>query len=90
MYIYNVYAEIDGHTYQHIRHRPGVVANPARHGQLNRGNDFPVSSFAPENLVSRDRFGNFPSRISPLVEKNVNFVIKVCNLLFHLGRTING
>ena len=34
-----------------------MVANPAR-GQLNREDKFsPVSLFAPENLISRDRFG---------------------------------
>ena len=32
------------------------VANPAR-GQLNREN-FSLTSFAPENLVSRDGFGS--------------------------------
>ena len=37
--------------------QPGKVAHPAR-GQLNREiNVFP-SAFAPENLVSRDGFGN--------------------------------
>ena len=34
----------------------GEVANPAR-GQLNRKNDFFLSPFAPENLVTRDGFG---------------------------------
>ena len=34
----------------------GVVANPAR-GHLNEGNEFSLSPFAPENLVSRERFG---------------------------------
>ena len=38
--------------------QPGKVANPAR-GQLNREIDlFPLSAFAPENLVSRDGFGS--------------------------------
>ena len=39
--------------------QPGKVANPAR-GQLYRENEhFPVRvQFAPENLVSRDRFGS--------------------------------
>ena len=36
---------------------PGKVANPA-HGQLNRENNFSLSAFAPENLVSRDGFGS--------------------------------
>ena len=35
--------------------QPGKVANPAR-GQLNRGNNFPLSPCVPENLVSRDGF----------------------------------
>ena len=35
--------------------QPGKVANPAR-GQLNRENNTPLSTFAPENLVSRDGF----------------------------------
>ena len=37
--------------------QPGKVANPAR-GQLNRENNNSLSAFAPENLVSRDRFGS--------------------------------
>ena len=37
--------------------QPGKVANPA-HGQLNRGNNIPLSAFVPENLVSRDGFGS--------------------------------
>ena len=37
--------------------QPGMVANPAL-GQLNREKCFfSLSPFAPENLVSRDRFG---------------------------------
>ena len=35
---------------------PGMVVYPAR-GQLNRGNDISLSPFAPENLISRARFG---------------------------------
>ena len=37
--------------------QPGKVANPAR-GQLNRKMNFSLFPFAPENLVSRDRFGS--------------------------------
>ena len=37
--------------------QPGEVANPAR-GQLNRENSYLLSAFGPENLVSRDGFGN--------------------------------
>ena len=37
--------------------QPGKVANPAR-GQLNMGKIYiSLSAFAPENLVSGDRFG---------------------------------
>ena len=41
--------------------QPGKVANPDR-DQLNRGNEFPLSPYAPDNLVSRDRFGRPVSR----------------------------
>ena len=34
--------------------QPGKVANPAR-GQLNREINISLSSFAPENFVSRDK-----------------------------------
>ena len=34
-----------------------MVVNPAC-GQLNRGNEYSPSVFAPENLVSRDEFGS--------------------------------
>ena len=37
--------------------QPGKVANPAR-GQVNKENEFSLSPFAPENLVSRDGFGS--------------------------------
>ena len=36
--------------------QPSKVANPTR-GQLNRENECFLSPFAPDNLVSRDRFG---------------------------------
>ena len=42
--------------FQQSKGQPGMVANPAR-GELNRENTFSLSSFAPENLVSRGRFG---------------------------------
>ena len=46
-----------GHHIQQEKDEPGKVANSAR-GQLNRKNEhFSLSSFAPENLVSRYRFG---------------------------------
>ena len=44
-------------TYSKRKGQPGKVANPAR-GQLNRENEFSLSPFAPENLVSRDGFGS--------------------------------
>ena len=37
--------------------QPGKVASPAR-GQLNRGNEYSLSAFAPENLFSRDESGS--------------------------------
>jgi len=37
--------------------QPGKATNPAR-GQLNRENESSLSAFAPENLVSQDRFGS--------------------------------
>ena len=37
-----------------------MAAYPAR-GQLKRENDFSLSPFAPENLVSRDGFGSLIS-----------------------------
>ena len=48
-------------TYGKGKDQPGKVINLVR-DQLNRENtDFPLSPFAPENLVSRDEFGNpFP------------------------------
>ena len=46
-----------GHTYSKSMDQPGKVANPAL-GQLNRKNSYFLSAFAPENLVSRDGFGN--------------------------------
>ena len=46
-----------GRTYSNSMDRPSKVANPAR-GQLNRENEYFLSAFAPENLVSRDEFGS--------------------------------
>ena len=46
-----------GHTYSKSMGRPGKPANPSR-GQLNREILISLSSFAPENLVSRGRFGS--------------------------------
>ena len=43
-------------TYGKIMNKPGKAINTAR-GQLNRENDFSLSPCAPQNLVSRDRFG---------------------------------
>ena len=65
---------IVGHTYSKGKDQPDKVANPAR-GQLNRENVFPLSSFAPESLVSRDGFG-VPSRVSLLISKlRLNLVL---------------
>ena len=38
--------------------QPSKVANPARGEQLNREDNYSLSTFAPENLVSRDGFGS--------------------------------
>ena len=47
-------------TYSKGKDQPGKVINPA-HGQLNnRENYFSLSSFAPENLVSRDAGSGSP------------------------------
>ena len=43
-------------TYSKSMDQPGKVANPAR-GQLNREINTSLSTFAPENIVSRDGFG---------------------------------
>ena len=46
--------------------------NPA-HGKLNKENVFSLSTFAPENLVSRDRFDD-PARVDlPIVHTRVEF-----------------
>ena len=45
------------YTYSKSMDQPGKVANRTR-GQLNRKNQYFLSAFAPENLVSRDGFGN--------------------------------
>ena len=51
-----------GNTYsKRSMDQSGKVANPAR-GQLNRENVYSLSTFAPENLVSRDGFGSPVSR----------------------------
>ena len=46
-------------TYSKRMDQPGKVGNNPARGQLNRGNEyFFLSSFAHENLVSRDGFGS--------------------------------
>ena len=45
------------HIYDKIMDQPGKVANPAR-GQLTGKINISLSAFAPDNLVSRDGFGN--------------------------------
>ena len=47
-----------GHTYSKSMDQPSKVANPARDQQLNREDNFSLSTFAPENLGSRDGFGS--------------------------------
>ena len=46
-----------GHTYSKRVDQPSKVVHPAR-GQLNRENEYSLSAFTPENLVSRDEFGS--------------------------------
>ena len=48
-------------TYSKSKDQPGKVANPARR-QLNRENEYSLSTFVPENLVSRDGFGSLVPR----------------------------
>ena len=45
------------HSFQQRMDQLGVIANPAR-GELNKGYDYSLSPFAPENLDSRDRFNH--------------------------------
>ena len=52
-----------GHTYSKSMDQPGKVANPARHHHYNVS----LSAFVPENLVSRDGFGNPVPRTSTSV-----------------------
>ena len=44
-------------TYSKSKDRPGKVVNPVR-GRRNRENKPSLSPFTPENLVSRDEFGD--------------------------------
>ena len=58
-----------GHTYSKSMDQLDEVTSltsPAR-GQLNRENEYILSAFAPENLVSRDGLGAVPSRVSLLI-----------------------
>ena len=56
MYVY-MYVCMHGCTYSKNMDQPDKVANSAR-GQLNSLMNISLSSFEPENLVSRDGFGN--------------------------------
>ena len=58
---YDLYICKYGHHTSQEKNQPGNVANPTR-GQLNRGNIFCLSSFAHENLGSRDGFGSAAPR----------------------------
>ena len=51
-----MYVRMHGQHFQRNLGSTGYIANPAR-GQLNREHVFLPSPFAPETLVSRDRFG---------------------------------
>ena len=58
--------------------QPGKGANPAR-GQLNGGNKYSLSPFAPENLVSRDGFD------SPVPRQPAHISILRLNLVLTYG-----
>ena len=51
-----MYVCMYGKHFQQSMDLPGTVANPAG-SHLNRKKFFPLSPFAPMNLVSRDKFG---------------------------------
>ena len=57
--------------------QPGKVANPAR-GQLNRGNEIPLSPYVPENVVSRNGFSR------PVPRQPAHFSILRLNLVLLL------
>ena len=64
-----------GQPFQQSMDQPGIVANPAR-GEMNWENISSLFEFAPENLVSRDRFGR------PVPRKPRSFSILRLNLVF--------
>ena len=51
-----LYVCMYGQNFQQSMNQPVMVANPAR-GQLSRKIIFSLSPYAPDNSVSRDRFG---------------------------------
>ena len=51
-----MFVSVSSSLFNQSMNQPGKVANPAR-GRLNWEYDFSVSVFAPQILVSRDRFG---------------------------------
>ena len=68
-----------GHTYgKKSMDHSGKVANPAR-GQLNREMIISLSTFAPENLASRDGFG------SPVPRSLLISTILTLNLVLTYG-----
>ena len=48
------------YRFQQFEQQPDKVANPA-YGQLNRENEFSLSPFTLEKLVSQDMFGSLPA-----------------------------
>ena len=61
-----------------------MVPNPAC-GQLKRELDFSTSMFAPDNLVTLDRFSVVPSRVSPPIGALTH---ALCCYLFPLSSTV--
>ena len=66
------------HIYSQSMDQPGKVANPAR-GQLNRENEYSLSVFAPENLVSRVTTGRMVVLYGHAYSKSMDQPGKVAN-----------
>ena len=63
MYVLDVCVVIP-HFVQQSMDQPDKVANPAR-GQVNRENEYSLSAYVPDNLVSRDDFSRPVPRQPP-------------------------
>ena len=72
-----------GQSFQQSMNQQGKVANPAR-GQLNREDVFfPLSPFAPENLVSLARrlWSSRPASVRPFSTVSLNHQSSIINLV---------